>query len=43
MDLMLIPFVRKDPDTDIVRRMHGEPTISKFISISDAYFEYITK
>lgn len=42
MDLMLIPLVRKDPDADIVKRMHSEPTISKFISISDDYFAYIT-
>ncbi len=42
MDLMLIPLARNDPDTDTVKRMHSEPTVAKYISISDDYFEYVT-
>jgi len=42
MDLMLIPLVKNDLEISIVKKMHDEPTISKYISISDNYFDYVT-
>jgi len=42
MDLMLIPLVQNDSETGIAKKMHDEPTISKYISISDNYFDYVT-
>lgn len=41
MDLSLIPLVKNDLDFDIVVKMHNEPTIAKYISISDTYFDYV--
>jgi len=42
MDLMLIPLVQNDSEISIAKKMHGEPTISRYISISDNYFDYVT-
>ncbi len=41
MDLTLIPFVQNDPDTHAVKEMHDEPSVSKYIFISDNFFDYV--
>lgn len=42
MDIMLIPLVQNDSETRIVKKMHDDPTISKYISVSDNFFDYVT-
>ncbi len=41
MDLMLIPLAKNDLEIGIAKKMHDEPTASKYISISDNYFDYV--
>lgn len=42
MDLMLVPLGKKDPEIRIVKKIHDDPTVSKYISISDNYLDYVT-
>lgn len=42
MDIALVPLEKNDPEIGLVRKMHDEPTVSKYISISDQYFDYVT-
>lgn len=42
MELMLLPLVKDDPEIGAAKKMHDEPTVSKYISISDDYFDYVT-
>ncbi len=42
MDLILVPLVQNDLELSIVKKMHDEPTVSKYISISDNFFDYVT-
>lgn len=42
MDLMLVPLAKDDPEIGIVKEMHEEPTVSKYVSVSEDYFDYVT-
>ncbi len=42
MAVLLIPLEQSDSEISIAREMHDEPTIAKYISISDNYFDYVT-
>ena len=43
MLIELIPLKQGDPDMDALIRIHQEPSISRYISISDNYFHYVTE
>ncbi len=42
MDLTLTPLVKNDPELSLVKKLHEEPTVARFISVSDDYFDYVT-
>ncbi len=42
MRLTLTRQTQNDSQTDILRQIHSDPTVSRYISISDNYFEYVT-
>lgn len=42
MDIKLLPLTKNDTDMTKVKEIHNEPSIAKYISISDAYFDYVT-
>lgn len=41
MNIELIPLTPCDHDLAELVRIHNEPSVSKYISISDHYFEYV--
>ena len=43
MLIELVPLKPGDPDLDELIRIHQEPSVSRFISISDNYFNYVTE
>ncbi|MBR6426697.1 MAG: GNAT family N-acetyltransferase [Clostridia bacterium] len=43
MLIELVPLKPGDPDLDELLRIHQEPSVSRFISISDNYFNYVTE
>ena len=43
MKIKLVPLKQDDPDLDDLIRIHNEPSVSSYISISDNYFNYVTK
>ena len=43
MRIKLSPIKQDDPDLDDLIRIHKEPSVSRYISISDNYFNYITE
>ena len=43
MKIKLVPLKQVDPDLDELNRIHQEPSVSRFVSISDKYFSYITE
>lgn len=43
MKIKLVPVKQDDPDLDDLIRIHNEPSVSKYISISDNYYNYVTE
>ena len=43
MLIELVPLKPDDSDLDELIRIHQEPSVSEFISISDNYFKYVTE
>ena len=43
MMIELVPLKCSDSDLDTLIRIHQEPSVSRFISISDDYFNYVTE
>lgn len=42
MEIKLIPLRKNDKDMVMIKAMHNESSISKYISISEMYFNYVT-
>ncbi len=42
MEILLTPLDKNDIDMVNIKAMHSEPTILKYISISEMYFDYVT-
>lgn len=42
MKIELIPMRKADPDLPELKRIHASPSVSKYITISECYFEYVT-
>ena len=43
MLIVLVPFKHGDSDLDELIRIHQEPSVSRYISISENYFNYVTE
>ena len=41
MKIKLVQLTKSDPDLDDLIRIHNEPSVSRYISISDYYFNYV--
>ncbi len=42
MRIELAPLERRDPDLRGLIRIHKEPSVAKYISVSEEYFDYVT-
>ena len=42
MKIDLIPLTPSDVDTETLKQIHAAPSVAKYISISDNYFNYVT-
>ena len=43
MQVELVPLKQVDPDLDDLIQIYNEPSVSRYISISDNYFHYVTE
>ncbi|MBR0143283.1 MAG: GNAT family N-acetyltransferase [Clostridia bacterium] len=43
MQVELVPLKQVDPDLDDLIQIYNEPSVSRYISISDNYFRYVTE
>ncbi len=43
MKIKIVPLKQNDPDLDDLIQIHNEPSVSRYISISDNYFNYVTE
>lgn len=42
MNIELVPLLSKDKDITDLKRIHASPSVAKYISISENYFNYVT-
>ena len=43
MNIELVPLLSEDGDMDEIVRIHHQPSVARYISISDNYFNYVTE
>ena len=42
MNIELVPLLPEDKDITDLMRIHASPSVAKYLSISDNYFDYVT-